>query len=65
MITAERKPMEELIECLRPYHRILLVGCNECVTACAAGGRKKLPSKGNVILNMLKSSSLTLIKRKP
>ena len=38
MITAERKPMEELIECLRPYHRILLVGCNECVTVCSAGG---------------------------
>jgi len=42
MITAERKPMEELIECLRPYHRILLVGCNECVTICAAGGRKEV-----------------------
>ena len=42
MITAERKPMEELIECLKPYNRILLVGCNECVTVCAAGGRKEV-----------------------
>jgi ferredoxin len=42
MITAERKPMEELIEYLRPYHRILLVGCNECVTVCSAGGRKEV-----------------------
>ena len=42
MITAERKPMDELIECLRPYHRILLVGCNECVTVCSAGGRKEV-----------------------
>ncbi len=42
MITAERKPMEELIECLRPYHRILLVGCNECVTVCSAGWRKEV-----------------------
>jgi len=42
MITAERKPMEELIECLRPYNRILLVGCNECVTVCSAGGRKEV-----------------------
>ena len=42
MITAERKPMEELIECVRPYRRILLVGCNECVTVCAAGGRKEV-----------------------
>ena len=42
MITAERKPMEELIECLKPYRRILVAGCNECVTVCAAGGRKEV-----------------------
>lgn len=42
MITAERKPIEEIIECIRPYGRILLVGCNECVTVCAAGGRKEV-----------------------
>lgn len=42
MITAERKPMEELTECMKPFGRILLVGCNECVTVCAAGGRKEV-----------------------
>ncbi|MGC8492500.1 MAG: methylenetetrahydrofolate reductase C-terminal domain-containing protein [Syntrophobacteraceae bacterium] len=42
MITAERKPMEELINFVSPYRRILLVGCNECVTVCSAGGRKEV-----------------------
>lgn len=42
MITAERKPMEEIIGSVSPYRRILLVGCNECVTVCAAGGRKEV-----------------------
>lgn len=42
MITAEQKPIEEIIESIRPYKRILLVGCNECVTVCAAGGRKEV-----------------------
>ena len=42
MITAERKPLEELIEYIRPFDRILLVGCNECVTVCSAGGRKEV-----------------------
>jgi len=42
MITAERKPLDELIGYVRPYERILLVGCNECVTVCAAGGRKEV-----------------------
>lgn len=42
MITAERKPIEEIIDYVKPYKRILLVGCNECVTVCAAGGRKEV-----------------------
>ena len=42
MITAVRKPMEEILEFVLPYKRILLVGCNECVTVCAAGGRKEV-----------------------
>ncbi len=42
MITAERKPIEEIMGYIEPYRRILLVGCNECVTVCAAGGRKEV-----------------------
>ncbi len=42
MITAERKPLNELMEYLKPFDRLLLVGCNECVTVCAAGGRKQV-----------------------
>jgi ferredoxin len=42
MITAERKPLEEILSYIEPYDRILLVGCNECVTVCAAGGRKEV-----------------------
>jgi ferredoxin len=42
MITAERKPLEELIEYVKPFKRILLLGCNECVTVCAAGGKKEV-----------------------
>ena len=42
MITAERKPMDEIIESIKPFKRILLVGCNECVTVCAAGGRREV-----------------------
>lgn len=42
MITAERKPLEEILEYIEPFERILLVGCNECVTVCAAGGRKEV-----------------------
>jgi ferredoxin len=42
MITAERKPIEEIMGYLAPYENILLLGCNECVTVCYAGGRKEV-----------------------
>lgn len=42
MITAEQKPMQEIIQYIEPYDKILLLGCNECVTVCAAGGRKEV-----------------------
>ena len=42
MITAERKPMDEIMASIDGCGRILLVGCNECVTVCAAGGRKEV-----------------------
>lgn len=42
MITAVRKPMEEITACIAPYDRILLVGCNECVSVCSVGGRKEV-----------------------
>ncbi|MBA4416385.1 MAG: hypothetical protein C0392_00515 [Syntrophus sp. (in: bacteria)] len=42
MIVANRKPFEEIIEMLKPYSKILLLGCNECVTVCATGGAKEV-----------------------
>jgi len=41
MITAERKPMEEIIAMISPYQKILVVGCGSCVAECAAGGERE------------------------
>lgn len=49
MITAEQKPLKEIINYISPYSRILLVGCNECVTVCAAGGKKEVEILASVL----------------
>lgn len=42
MIVTEQKPIEEIIENLKGYNKIFLVGCGECATTCKTGGREEL-----------------------
>ena len=42
MIVVKQKPVEEIIEEIKNHSKILLVGCNECVTVCEAGGKKEV-----------------------
>ncbi len=42
MIVAEQKPIEEIIESVKDKSKILIAGCNECVTVCEAGGKKEV-----------------------
>jgi hypothetical protein len=41
MIVADKKPIEEIIEEIKNREKILVLGCNECVTVCEAGGKKE------------------------
>ena len=42
MIVAEKKPIEEIIDALKDFQKLLIAGCNECVTVCEAGGKKEV-----------------------
>jgi len=42
MIVAQKKPIEEIIDEIKGFKRILIAGCNECVTVCEAGGKKEV-----------------------
>ena len=42
MVVAEQKPLEEILEMIKPYDRLIVAGCKGCVAVCAAGGEKEV-----------------------
>jgi ferredoxin len=42
MIVADKKPIEEIIDQVKDLRSLLVLGCNECVTVCEAGGKKEV-----------------------
>ena len=42
MIVADRKPLEEILESIKDFDKIVLMGCGGCVTICFSGGAKSV-----------------------
>jgi ferredoxin len=42
MIKAKCKPLSELTSVIRPYAKVLNLGCGGCVSVCLAGGQKEV-----------------------
>lgn len=49
MIIGEMKPIEEILEMVRDYQKILIVGCKGCVAVCNAGGPKEVSILGSLL----------------
>jgi len=41
MIFTEQKQLEEIINSLKDYTKIFIIGCGECATTCKTGGEKE------------------------
>ncbi len=42
MIVGDRKGFDEIREKLGKFRRVLVLGCNECVTVCGVGGEREV-----------------------
>jgi ferredoxin len=42
VVKAERKPVQEILDAIDGYERILNVGCGGCVSVCLVGGQKEV-----------------------
>jgi len=54
MITAEWKPIPEIVAKLKKHKRILVAGCATCVAECAAGGEKEVETLAPLLHMALK-----------
>ena len=49
MIISETKPVVQIIDSLKGYTRIFLVGCGECAATCKTGGEPELAKMKEVL----------------
>jgi ferredoxin len=49
MIKAIGKPLEEIIDMVQDFRKLLIVGCDGCVTVCEAGGLKEVKVLGSAL----------------
>jgi ferredoxin len=42
MITGQQKPLSEIMAKLKPYKKVLILGCGTCVKTCFAGGEDEV-----------------------
>ncbi|MCX5696614.1 MAG: methylenetetrahydrofolate reductase C-terminal domain-containing protein [Candidatus Omnitrophica bacterium] len=49
MIITEQKPLVEILESLKGYSKIFLVGCGECATTCKTGGKDEIAKLQKVL----------------
>ena len=49
MITAERKPVDEIVEMVSDAKKVLVLGCRGCVSVCSAGGEREVELLASLI----------------
>jgi len=64
MIVTEQKPLQEILDSLKEYKKVFLVGCGECAATCKTGGeaelvamKKLLEEQGKTVLGMCMPSA--------
>jgi len=61
MITARQKPINEIREMIKPYKKILVLGCASCVAECAAGGEKEVAILASILRMAAKMDGKTIL----
>ncbi len=56
MIKAMQKPIEEIVDAVKGYGRILNIGCGGCVSVCLVGGQKEVQALNRELARQFKDT---------
>ena len=59
MIVAERKPLEEIVELVHAFDRVLVLGCGGCTSICLAGGQREVAELAHSLKSKLAETGKT------
>ncbi|MFH2091504.1 MAG: methylenetetrahydrofolate reductase C-terminal domain-containing protein [Pseudomonadota bacterium] len=60
MITGEQKPINEIIELVKPFAKVLILGCGTCVKTCFAGGEDEVAVLASALRLSFKTMGKTI-----
>ncbi|MCP4671486.1 MAG: hypothetical protein GY857_09280 [Desulfobacula sp.] len=60
MITGSQKPIQEIIELVKPYKKVLILGCGTCVKTCFAGGEDEVAVLASALRLSFKNSGASI-----
>ena len=58
MVKATRKPLEQIVEMVKGYQRVLVVGCGGCSSVCLAGGQRETQELAQDLLEHARSAKV-------
>ncbi len=64
MIATKPKPLEEVLEVLKPHGKILLVGCGGCATVCKTGGEDEVNQYAEILRKNGKEITTTVVPQR-
>jgi len=65
LIVTEQKPLEEILNMLKPFKRVFIIGCGKCATIVQTGGEEQVKQMAEKIKNSGKEVTGTIIVETP
>jgi len=65
VIITEQKPLQEVLDMLKPFKTVFVIGCGTCSTTCQTGGEDQVKEMAQKLMNEGKTIAGTVVVESP